>query len=143
MDADLDDQFLRFPRAAQSCTALGHATVCGISGITIQSTLTTIRPSGVVASLQSRHSTHKRLAIISGFPALPAVYPKAPEAGNILWENLELTMRQRRRRKTLTLWVTIALLGISFVILYGSNIAEKNYNSTGEILRTNGFWGSK
>lgn len=57
---------------------------------------------------------------------------KAPEAANILWENLELTKKERAHRKTLTLWVTIALLGASFAFLYASNIAEKEYNAEGE-----------
>lgn len=61
-----------------------------------------------------------------------ATFSKAPEAGNILWENLELTKRERGRRKTLTLWVTIVLLGLSFLILYASNIAEKEFNAAGE-----------
>lgn len=57
---------------------------------------------------------------------------QAPEAGNILWENLELTKRERGRRKTLTLWITIVLLGLSFAVLYASNIAEREFNSAGE-----------
>eukprot|EP00903_Cladosiphon_okamuranus_P009173 g8761.t1 len=54
---------------------------------------------------------------------------KAPEAANILWENLELDKKDRARRKTLTLWVTIVLLGASFAFLYASNIAEREYNA--------------
>lgn len=57
---------------------------------------------------------------------------QAPEAGNILWENLELTKRERGRRKTLTLWVTIVLLGLSFAALYASNIAEREFNAAGK-----------
>lgn len=57
---------------------------------------------------------------------------QAPEAGNILWENLELTNKQRARRKTLTLSITIVLLGVSFAVLYVSNIAERVFNSAGE-----------
>lgn len=57
---------------------------------------------------------------------------QAPEAGNILWENLELTKRERGRRKTLTLWITIVLLGLSFAVLYASNTAEREFNSAGE-----------
>ncbi|CAN0223942.1 unnamed protein product, partial [Laminaria digitata] len=55
------------------------------------------------------------------------VYHKAPEAGNILWENLELAARERGRRKTLTVWVTVFLLGVSFALLYASNIAETTF----------------
>ncbi|CAM9185776.1 unnamed protein product [Hapterophycus canaliculatus] len=54
---------------------------------------------------------------------------RAPEAANILWENLELTKKERAHRKTLTLWVTIALLGASFAFLYASNVAEREYNA--------------
>lgn len=49
-----------------------------------------------------------------------------------MWENLELSKKDRARRKTLTLWVTIALLGASFAFLYASNIAEREYNAAGE-----------
>ncbi|CAM9195598.1 unnamed protein product [Ectocarpus fasciculatus] len=54
---------------------------------------------------------------------------RAPEAANILWENLELTKKERAHRKTLTLWVTIVLLTASFALLYASNIAEKEFNA--------------
>ncbi|CBJ27933.1 conserved unknown protein [Ectocarpus siliculosus] len=54
---------------------------------------------------------------------------RAPEAANILWENLELTQKERAHRKTLTLWVTIVLLTASFALLYASNIAEKEFNA--------------
>eukprot|EP00904_Undaria_pinnatifida_P004196 jgi/Undpi1/13778/HiC_scaffold_9.g03429.m1 len=56
------------------------------------------------------------------------VVKRAPEAGNILWENLELSARERGRRKTLTVWVTVLLLGVSFALLYASNIAETTFN---------------
>lgn len=56
---------------------------------------------------------------------------KAPEAANILWENLQLSTKERARRKTLTLWVTIALLGASFALLYASNSAEREYSEAG------------
>ena len=57
---------------------------------------------------------------------------KAPEAANILWENLELSKKERAHRKTLTLWVTIALLGASFAFLYASDIAEREHHADGE-----------
>lgn len=49
-----------------------------------------------------------------------------------MWENLELTKKSRARRKTLTLWVTMAFLGASFAFLYASNIAEREYNAAGK-----------
>lgn len=69
------------------------------------------------------------------FISMSLMIKKAPEAANILWENLELSHKERARRKTLTLWVTIALLGASFLFLYGSNIAEREYNAAGEAYR--------
>lgn len=49
-----------------------------------------------------------------------------------MWENLQLSKKERARRKTLTLWVTIALLGASFALLYASNVAEREYSEAGE-----------
>ncbi|CAM9191176.1 unnamed protein product, partial [Discosporangium mesarthrocarpum] len=54
---------------------------------------------------------------------------RAPEPGNIQWENLEESQRQRGGRKLVTALVTLLLLAFSFGVIYLTRIAENSYSS--------------
>lgn len=46
----------------------------------------------------------------------------APEPGDILWENLDVTFTKRMKNVLLTWLVTLIALGISFGMVYGCSL---------------------
>ncbi|CAM9878421.1 unnamed protein product, partial [Choristocarpus tenellus] len=57
---------------------------------------------------------------------------RAPEPGNIIWENLEESTCRRAYRKAFTATVTLVFLGISFMAIYYTKNIETALNTNGE-----------
>eukprot|EP00753_Platysulcus_tardus_P008360 PLAT15919.1.p1 GENE.PLAT15919.1~~PLAT15919.1.p1 ORF type:complete len:1334 (+),score=543.12 PLAT15919.1:95-4003(+) len=52
---------------------------------------------------------------------------RAPDPSTILWENMEVTKRERLGRQLLTAIVTILLLAISFTLVFTAQTAKRNF----------------
>lgn len=58
--------------------------------------------------------------------ALEITVEEAPEPDDVLWENLQITNKNRRYRRLLIALLTLIILGLSFVALYGISRIQKS-----------------
>lgn len=58
---------------------------------------------------------------------------RAPEPEDIIWSNLGVSSGEIFKRKLITYFATLILLGISFAIIYGLSLAQIN-NENNQIL---------
>ena len=63
---------------------------------------------------------------------------KAPESTEVIWKNLHYSFAQQTRRKILTIFITILVLGLSFGAMFGlkylNYTAKHSYHNEAEII---------